>query len=94
MLYAHLGNTTFLRGITLYLKKHKYQNAVTNDLWDSLVKGSSRPSIKLMMNTWTKQAGYPVVTVSQNGSRTSISQKRFFHVQPNNVSEIPASEYG
>ena len=33
--------------------------------------------VKSMINTWTKQAGYPLLSLDENGI---ISQERFFHV--------------
>ena len=89
MLYGHLGNVTFLRGITQYLNEHKYGNAVTDELWDSL-ESVSEPLVKSMMNTWTKQAGYPLLSLDEHGI---ISQERFFHVKPDNASSIPNSDY-
>ena len=89
MLYSYLGNITFLRGITQYLSEHKYGNAVTDELWDSL-ESVSKPPVKLMMNTGTKQAGYPLVSLDENGI---IIQEKFFHVKPDNATSIPNSDY-
>ena len=89
MLYGYLGNVTFLRGVKQYLSEHEYGNAVTNELWDSL-ESVSKPLVKSMMNTWTKQAGYPLVSLDENGI---IHQERFFHVKPDNASLIPNSDY-
>ena len=75
MLYGYLGNVTFLRGIKRYLSEHEYGNAVTNELLDSL-ESVSKPLVKSMMNTWTKQAGYPLIRKSINGLYQSrISQR-------------------
>lgn len=40
MLAAHLGQDTFLLGVSNYLKAHEYGNATTKDLWDALSAAS------------------------------------------------------
>ena len=35
---------------------------VTEDLWESLEKASNKP-VATVMSTWTKQMGYPVLSV-------------------------------
>ncbi|WKX89353.1 hypothetical protein Q1695_008753 [Nippostrongylus brasiliensis] len=80
MLFHYLGEQTFQAGLRLYLKKFQYDNAVTLDLWECLREASGQDIAK-MMSTWTKQMGYPVVTVSDRQKGTSriltLSQKRF-----------------
>jgi puromycin-sensitive aminopeptidase len=83
MLEQFLGEETFRRGLVHYLSKHAYGNARTEDLWASLAEVSGQP-VKTIMDTWTKQPGYPYVAVeerpSQNGSQAlSLSQRRFFY---------------
>lgn len=36
MLSATVGEERFLKGVSLYLKKHSYGNTVTKDLWDAI----------------------------------------------------------
>ncbi|KAK6731793.1 hypothetical protein RB195_007945 [Necator americanus] len=80
MLFFYLGESTFQTGLRLYLKKFQYDNAVTLDLWDALQEASGQNIAKLMSG-WTKQVGYPLVTVSDKQDGTSriltISQRRF-----------------
>jgi aminopeptidase N len=48
------------RGIHLFLKKYQYSNAVTADLWRELEAVSSKKlAISSIMDTWTRQMGYP-----------------------------------
>lgn len=42
MLASHLGIKTFLKGIALYLKKHAYANATTEDLWSALSEATGQ----------------------------------------------------
>ena len=84
MLEDFLGEATFRQGIHQYLKSHQYGNARTEDLWASLEQVSGKP-ITAIMNTWVKQAGYPVLTVEEatadaNSSiALSLTQSRFLY---------------
>ncbi|XP_014664771.1 PREDICTED: aminopeptidase N-like [Priapulus caudatus] len=84
-----MGTDSFNNGLTLFLERHSYGTATTSDLWDalqeqSLLDGSSADMldgqhIQTIMNTWTLQNGYPVITVTRdyvNGGAT-VSQQRF-----------------
>ena len=81
MLEDFLGEEPFRQGIYHYLKSHQYGNARTEDLWASLEEVSGKP-ITEIMNTWVKQAGYPVLTVAESGDggiALSLSQSRFLY---------------
>jgi puromycin-sensitive aminopeptidase len=82
MLEQFLGEETFRRGLAHYLSSHEYGNARTEDLWDALAHVSGKP-VKAIMDTWTKQPGYPYLHVDeeppQNGHPVlSLVQRRFF----------------
>lgn len=77
MLAAFLGPIDFRKGLYAYLKKHKYSNASTVDLWAALEKVSGRP-IKKMMQNWTGKPGYPLVTILGQNKHLLLSQSRFF----------------
>lgn len=65
MLEDFMGAEEFRIGIKRFLKKHEYGNAVTADLWQELSSVSSKQlNISRIMDTWTRQMGYPVLTVS------------------------------
>ena len=53
----------FRTGMNEYLAKFAYKNAATEDLWASLSSASGKP-VDMVMSTWTKKMGYPVLTVS------------------------------
>ncbi len=61
MIHQALGDEAFRRGLHIYLKRHAYGNATTEDLWAALAEASGKP-VAALMNSWTKQAGYPLVT--------------------------------
>lgn len=77
MLQVYLGERDFQKGLSLYLKTHKYSNAETEDLWRALEKVSKKPVEKIMKN-WTSRPGYPLITVDEKGGTLTISQKRFY----------------
>ncbi|KAK3096131.1 hypothetical protein FSP39_023548 [Pinctada imbricata] len=80
MLHDYIGDEDFRKGMNQYLTKFKYSNAFTEDLWDSLQDASGKPVHKVM-NTWTKQMGYPVIKVTerQDGDKRvmTLSQEKF-----------------
>ncbi|KAK0405625.1 hypothetical protein QR680_018094 [Steinernema hermaphroditum] len=80
MLCSYLGEETFRDGLRRYLKKFQYSNATTVDLWKALGEASGQ-DIEKMMSGWTKQMGFPLITVTQRqeGSKriVTVSQKRF-----------------
>ncbi|XP_051021531.1 glutamyl aminopeptidase [Acomys russatus] len=63
----------FQKGCQMYLQKFQFKNAKTSDFWESLQEASNQP-VKEVMDTWTSQMGYPVVTVAE---KKNINQKRF-----------------
>lgn len=75
----------FQIGVNAFLKKYEYSNAVTQDLWNELtaawaghVPDGAKGDVGAIMNTWTQQMGYPVVTVKRSAPDTLVlSQKRF-----------------
>lgn len=80
MLFHYLGESIFQAGLRRYLKNFQYDNAVTLDLWEALREASGQDVAKIMSG-WTKQMGYPVITVSERQQGTSriliLSQRRF-----------------
>lgn len=77
MISTYLGEDTFLEGVRRYLKKHAYGNTQTGDLWASLAEASGK-SVEEVMDVWTKNIGFPVVTVTEKGDNTiHLKQNRF-----------------
>lgn len=73
MMNLFLGEETFRTGVSNYLKKHAYDNAEQDDLWESLTEEAHKRgklpkdmTVKNIMDTWTLQTGYPVITVTRN----------------------------
>lgn len=77
MLSSVVGEETFLKGVSLYLKKHLYSNAVTADLWAGISEASGMDVSKVMAN-WTLKVGFPVISVEEPGDGTiKVTQNRF-----------------
>ncbi|WCJ29383.1 aminopeptidase M1 [Euphorbia peplus] len=76
MLQSYLGADNFQRSLAAYIKKHAYSNAKTEDLWAALEEGSGEPVNKLM-NSWTRQQGYPVVSVYLKEEKLEFEQSQF-----------------
>lgn len=97
MLSEFLSEDLFKKGLQSYLHAFQYKNTVYNDLWDHLQKavdaevGFKLPdTIKRIMDTWTLQMGFPVLTVDTTTG--AVSQKHFL-LDPDSTVERP-SEFG
>ncbi|KAG7172427.1 Glutamyl aminopeptidase-like 3 [Homarus americanus] len=85
MLENFMGEAAFQKGINSFLKKYAYDNAVTQDLWaeltaawSSCVPDGQKSDVGAIMDTWTRQMGYPVVTMVRTSPETLVlTQKRF-----------------
>ncbi|NXK70346.1 PSA aminopeptidase, partial [Sylvietta virens] len=80
MLHDYIGDEDFRKGMNLYLTKFQQRNAATEDLWESLEKASGKP-IAAVMNTWTKQMGFPLIYVEaeqqEDDKVLKLVQKKF-----------------
>ncbi|KAF9157238.1 hypothetical protein DFQ26_008950 [Actinomortierella ambigua] len=76
MLSNWLTLDVFLAGIRRYLKKHIYQNASTDDLWNALSEESGI-NVREFMNTWTRVIGVPIISVTESDGFATVEQHRF-----------------
>eukprot|EP00062_Callorhinchus_milii_P018000 gi/632971000/ref/XP_007901957.1/ PREDICTED: thyrotropin-releasing hormone-degrading ectoenzyme [Callorhinchus milii] len=84
MVANFMGQNVFQTGLQDFLIAHMYGNAGRNDLWNKLSetmqKMGKNINIKDVMDCWTLQMGYPVVTIARNESSAdnlTISQEHF-----------------
>ncbi|XP_009334713.2 aminopeptidase M1-like isoform X1 [Pyrus x bretschneideri] len=77
MLQSYLGAEVFQRSLASYIKKHAYSNARTEDLWAALEEGSGEP-VNELMNSWTQQKGYPVISVKVKDQKLEFDQTQFY----------------
>lgn len=82
MLEQFIGETVFRDGIRDYLQTYAYANAETEDLWTSIGTIAGLP-VSRMMNGWIFQAGYPLLTIRQDGaSHILLTQQQFRYLTP------------
>ncbi|XP_009205637.2 glutamyl aminopeptidase isoform X2 [Papio anubis] len=86
MLEDWIKPENFQKGCQMYLEKYQFKNAKTSDFWAALEEASRLP-VKEVMDTWTRQMGYPVLNV--NGGK-NITQKRFLLDSRANPSQPPS----
>uniref|UniRef100_A0A8C5BHS8 Aminopeptidase n=1 Tax=Gadus morhua TaxID=8049 RepID=A0A8C5BHS8_GADMO len=84
MLRDFLTPEAFNEGIIRYLRRYSYQNTVNRHLWQSLSNVSRRPhrphvylDVGTIMDTWTLQEGFPLVTVEVKGREVRLHQERY-----------------
>ncbi|XP_053969911.1 aminopeptidase Ey-like isoform X2 [Anastrepha ludens] len=86
MMHLFLGDEAFRAGLHYYLKKHAYANAEQDDLWSALTEAAHKYrtlpksfDIKTIMDSWTLQTGYPIITVTRDYERkiAKVTQMRY-----------------
>merc|ERR1719431_1916989 len=86
MMDKFLTTKTFRQGLTNYLTELKYSAATQDDLWRHLTEQGHRDgtlpmdmTVKTVMDTWTLQMGFPVITVTRDYQANSaeVRQSRF-----------------
>jgi len=86
MMDKFLTTETFRKGLSNYLTALAYEAAEQDDLWRHLTEQAHKDGtldrdvkVKEIMDTWTLQMGYPLITVRRNyDARTArVSQQRF-----------------
>ncbi|KAK1134886.1 hypothetical protein K0M31_007653 [Melipona bicolor] len=84
----------FYGAISSYLNKFIYHNAETADLFKILQESSPDSlNVTAIMDTWTRQTGFPVVNVKKSGNKYVLTQKRFL-ANPDAHFDSSESEYG
>jgi len=75
----------FRKGMQLYISTHAYKNTTSEDLWEAFSRVSGE-DISSLMNSWTKQTGYPVLSLEKKEEIKElyeITQKKFLKTGPN-----------
>lgn len=95
MMNYFLGEDTFKTGLINYLKKYKYSDGNSDDLFMALTEEAhkknsleSSVSVKDVMDSWTRQPGFPVITAIRDkaNQKLILSQKRFLFTNNNDSS--------
>ncbi|XP_053679394.1 aminopeptidase N-like [Anopheles nili] len=90
-----LGDDNFRAGLKVYFENRQLDGAVADDLYAGLQAAIDNTdvlpagvNVKLLMDSWTTEPGYPVLTVRRNYNDGSVilSQERFYDDKrmPNN----------
>ncbi|XP_045472609.1 leucyl-cystinyl aminopeptidase-like [Harmonia axyridis] len=90
MIESALGLEDFRKTANLILTKHKYHNFDENDLWAALKNTTPSENfprelnIDIVMKSWTKQDGFPLVTVLRDYDTgiTTVTQRKFYSINP------------
>ncbi|KAJ8982959.1 hypothetical protein NQ317_005276 [Molorchus minor] len=98
MMQHFLTAEVFHNGLNKYLTSRMYSNADQDDLWRTLTEvghdsGVLEPevTVKEIMDTWTLQTGYPLITASYIPENNSVhlEQERFYLHKDNEVDNPP-----
>lgn len=71
-----------------FYANRKYNSVVPDNLWNALQmqinseKISLPETVKKIMDSWTTQAGYPILNVTINNGSAEVSQERFYIRNP------------
>ncbi|PVG02822.1 putative AAP1-alanine/arginine aminopeptidase [Serendipita vermifera] len=76
MLSDFVTEEKFLKGVSIYLKKHLYSNARTVNLWQGISE-SSGVDIPDIMDNWINKIGFPVLTVTEKADSITVRQDRY-----------------
>ncbi|KAF2323598.1 hypothetical protein GH714_036269 [Hevea brasiliensis] len=76
MLQGYLGDDMIQKSLSSYMKKYAWGNARTEDLW-SIISEESGVQVSSMMDSWTKQKGYPVISVKYEDGFLEFEQSQF-----------------
>ena len=78
MLEKFLEEDTLRSGLNDYLNTYMFKNADTEDLWSAFSKHNNQSlQVKTVMDTWTKQMGFPLITITRKENTIYASQSRF-----------------
>ncbi|XP_070074288.1 aminopeptidase N isoform X2 [Drosophila takahashii] len=82
MVNGFLGNATFYDGLQRHLWQNSFASSTADLFWRSLQLASEREfssapkswDVRSIMETWTRQSGYPLVTVIRRGHNIVLLQ--------------------
>ncbi|KAG5892870.1 hypothetical protein JTB14_032594 [Gonioctena quinquepunctata] len=78
MLANFLQDENLQNGLNDFLLSYKYANAETKDLWNVFSRHTNQTlDVKTIIETWTNQMGFPLITLRREGNEIVASQTRF-----------------
>nr|XP_060635604.1 glutamyl aminopeptidase [Anolis sagrei ordinatus] len=88
MLEDWISPEKFQSGCQKYLRDNVFGNARTSQFWKAMEEASGQP-VEEVMDTWTRQMGYPVLSMHSN---LTLTQKRFL-LDPKADPSQPSSDF-
>lgn len=85
MMNHFLTDDVFNAGITDYLNAKKYGDAEQRDLWSALTNaarkmGAFEADVAVVMDSWTLQTGFPVLTITRNYDSGVVQLKQVSYI--------------
>ncbi|XP_038058557.1 aminopeptidase N-like [Patiria miniata] len=83
MMEHFLTIEVFNQGVKNYLKERAYKNANAEHLWHELTyadRDVGKHDVKKIMDTWTLQRGYPLITLTRTGNSIVATQRIFLQI--------------
>ncbi|XP_065165053.1 endoplasmic reticulum aminopeptidase 1-like isoform X2 [Atheta coriaria] len=78
MLGKFLQQETLQNGLNDYLNTYRFNNADTKELWNVFSRNTNQSlDVKLIMDTWTQQMGFPLITITREDNEIIATQERF-----------------
>ncbi|XP_071548243.1 aminopeptidase N-like isoform X2 [Panulirus ornatus] len=95
MMKHFLTEATFRRGLKTYLTELKYKSAKQDDLWRYLTEAAHEDgtlpddlTVKIIMDTWTLQMGYPVVSIARAGNSSAVITQEHFLLDRSSENDV------
>ena len=79
MVEDFVGKENYQKGLQLYLTKHAYDVASSDDLWSAIEQVSHMP-VSQLMKSWVLKPGYPLISVSKENGKLNFKQERFTYL--------------
>ncbi|XP_077200462.1 aminopeptidase Q isoform X2 [Paroedura picta] len=93
MISNFLSEKLFIKALNSYLNEFSFANAIQDDLWTHIQKVVDDQAdlqlpapVKVIMDSWTCQHGFPLLTV--NWSTGNISQEQFYDEEDKNDTSV------
>ena len=77
MIHHYVGDENFRKGLSSYLKKFQFSNAMGSDLWNELEKASGM-KVSSIMDNWINQSGFPLLKADYDGRTLKVEQQQLF----------------
>jgi tricorn protease interacting factor F2/3 len=76
MIEGYIGAEAFRKGVSAYLEKFSYKNAIAEDLWGTLEQNSGLP-VRDILISWVIKPGFPLLSATKNDSTIHLTQTLF-----------------